>query len=164
MWDEREASVGMQDASVAYQRSAGHRTSFWGAFMRRRKVINERREKLEFEGVYPLMPSQYYDLIGHRTMLNGEKKLLFAVLEDAIRVYVLNMNGRTAGARRSFEEVCEWMNARSDGQDLFSFESLCETFGIQPDTLRQQLSMLRARDLPRRRVRSVGRRVPLAMG
>ncbi len=131
--------------------------------MRGHKNLRPRREKLEFEGVYPLMPTQYYELIGHRTMLDGEKKLLFAVLEDAIRVYVLNMSGRSAGARRDFKEVCDWLNAPSDG-DLFSFDNLCEVFGIQPAALRLQLSMLRASDLPRRRVRSVGRRVPLTMG
>jgi hypothetical protein len=118
---------------------------------------------VDFDGVYPLMPTQYYELIGRRTMLDGEKKLLFAVLEDAIRVYVLNVNARTASGRREFEEVCNWMNTRGN-QDLFAFDSLCEVFGIAPDALRQQLALLSASDLPRRRVRSVGRRVPLTMG
>lgn len=131
--------------------------------MRDRKIFRSRREKPEFEGVYPLMPSQYFDLIGRRTMLDGEKKLLFAVLEDAIRVYVLNMNTRSATGRREFEEVCNWVNTRGN-QDLFAFDALCEVFGIAPEALRQQLAVLSAADLPRRRVRSVGRRVPLTMG
>lgn len=121
-------------------------------------------KKREVECVHPLMPTQYYDLVGHRTMLDGEKKLLFAVLEDAIRVYVFTMHGRTARAQRDFQEVCEWINARGDGDEPFSFVNLCEVFSIQPDALRQDLSKLRASDLPRRRVRSVGRRVPLTMG
>ena len=131
--------------------------------MRERKTFRSRRERAEFDGVYPLMPTQYYDLIGRRSMLDGEKKLLFAVLEDAIRVYVLNINARTGSGRREFEEVCGWVNTRGN-QDLFTFDSLCGVFGIVPDALRQQLALLSASDLPRRRVRSVGRRVPLTMG
>lgn len=131
--------------------------------MRPRKSFRARRERTDFDGVDPLVPSQYYDLIGRRTMLDGEKKLLFAVLEDAIRVYVMNMSGKTATSRREFEEVCHWVNTRGN-QDLFTFDSLCSIFGISPDDLRRQLAMLRASDLPRRRVRSVGRRVPLTMG
>lgn len=131
--------------------------------MRERKTFRSRRERTDFDGVYPLMPTQYYELIGRRTMLDGEKKLLFAVLEDAIRVYVLNVNARTASGRREFEEVRNWVNTRG-GQDLFTFDSLCGVFGIAPDALRRQLALLSASDLPRRRVRSVGRRVPLTMG
>jgi hypothetical protein len=137
--------------------------TFGGSLMRERKSFRSRRERTDFEGVYPMMPSQYYDLIGRRTMLDGEKKLLFAVLEDAIRVYVLNMNARTSNARRDFDEVRNWVNTRGN-QDLFTFDALCGVFGIAPDALRQQLAVLSASDLPRRRVRSVGRRVPLTMG
>lgn len=118
------------------------------------KLLSAARKKREFECVHPLMPSQYYDLVGHRAMLDGEKKLLFAVLEDAIRVYVFTMHGRTARAQRDFQEVWEWINATGDGDDPFSFVNLCEVFGIQPDVLRQELSKLRASDLSRRRVQS----------
>ena len=122
-----------------------------------------RDSKSEIEGVYPLMPSQYFDLIARRNVLDGEKRLMFAVLEDAIRTYVMNINSVSANGRKELEAVREWINSRGD-QELFTFDNLCNVFSIDPDSLRTQLNQLSAADLPRRRIRSLGRRVPLSMG
>jgi hypothetical protein len=120
-----------------------------------------RRDRQEVDGVFPLMPQQYYDLIARRHLVDGERRLLFAVFEDAIRTYVSTMHAKSLSRRKEFEEVRDWMNI--DGEDgVFSFDSLCSLFHVDADLLRRQLATLRSTDLPRRRIGSIGRRVPIS--
>jgi hypothetical protein len=111
---------------------------------------------------YPMTPQQYYDAIGRRHALDAEPRLLFAVLEDAIRCYATGANSESTSHRHEFEEVRQWIEARGD-YDIFSFESICRVFDIDPDGLRRQLKTLQRSDLPRRQLRTVGRKTPLTV-
>lgn len=42
-----------------------------------------------------ILPVQFYELVGRRHVLEGEYKLMFAVLEDAIHTCFKNLNART---------------------------------------------------------------------
>ena len=53
----------------------------------------------------PMTPQQYYDMIARRGHHDGETRLLFAVLEDAIRCYAIAKNSPARSHRREFEEV-----------------------------------------------------------
>jgi hypothetical protein len=117
--------------------------------------------RTEVDGVFPLMPQQYYDLISRRRIIDGERRLMFAVFEDAIRSYVLCMSAKTSARRREFEEVRAWTELRGH-HSVFSFDSLCDLFEIDSKLLRHQLKTLRSSDLPRRRIGSIGRRVPMS--
>lgn len=120
-----------------------------------------RRDRQEVDGVFPLMPQQYYDLIARRHLVDGERRLLFAVFEDAIRTYVSTMHAKSLSRRKEFEEVRDWMSIK--GEDgVFSFDNLCSLFRVDADLLRNQLTTLRTTDLPRRRIGSIGRRVPIS--
>ena len=46
--------------------------------------------------------------------------------------------------RRELSEAIAWVNTRGD-HDLFSFDSICEVFEIEPETLRRQLNSMSAR-------------------
>jgi hypothetical protein len=118
-------------------------------------------QRAEVDGVFPLMPQQYYDLISRRRIIDGERRLMFAVFEDAIRSYVMCMSSKSQARRREFDEVKGWVQLRGN-HSVFSFDSLCELFEIDPDLLRHQLTTLRTSDLPRRRIGSIGRRVPMS--
>jgi hypothetical protein len=85
-----------------------------------------------------LLPQQYYDIIAGRSRPNGVRDLMAAVLEDAIRAYVTNLLGKTRAQRRRFQEVKAWLETRGD-KAPFSFETICETFDIDPDELRRRL-------------------------
>ena len=115
----------------------------------------------DLDAAYPMTPQQYYDLISRRHQHDGETRLLFAVLEDAIRCYALAMSGSTA-AQREFEEVREWVNSRGD-RYVFGFDSICRVFDIEPDRLRSQLNSMRIENFPRRRLRTIGRRTPMSV-
>jgi hypothetical protein len=97
-----------------------------------------------------LLPGQYYDMVRGPRRGDGPRDLMLAVLEDAIRTYLGNMAGRTTRQRRLFDEVKVWIDMRGD-RAPFSFETICETFDIEPDNLRRRLSSLPAEKFLRRR-------------
>jgi hypothetical protein len=126
-----------------------------------REQETPKSQRGEVDGVFPLMPQQYYDLISRRRIIDGERRLMFAVFEDAIRSYVMCMSAKSQSRRREFEEVKAWMELRGH-HSVFSFDSLCDLFEVDAELLRNQLTTLRTSDLPRRRIGSIGRRVPMS--
>ena len=59
-----------------------------------------------------LLPAQYNELRRRSHELQGELKLMFAVLEDAIHCYLHHMNAKTRQRKILFYEVREWMNSK----------------------------------------------------
>ncbi len=102
-----------------------------------------------------ILPQQYYDIVAGRRRGDGARDLMLAVLEDAIRAYVTNIMARTTRQRRLFDEVKAWIDTRGD-RAPFSFETICETFDIEPDDLRGRLSNLSPENF-RRRLRTPNR-------
>jgi hypothetical protein len=102
-----------------------------------------------------LLPEQYVDLVRRNHVIEGELKLLLAVLEDAIRCYLRNANAKDGERRREFVEVRTWfeagLRAGARHPDIFSFENLCEALGIEPRVLLARLRILTIGDLPSRR-------------
>jgi hypothetical protein len=96
-------------------------------------------ERLETPAV--MLPAQYYGAIAGPRHGDGARDLMLAVLEDGIRTYVINREGKTARQRRLFEEVKDWIDARGD-LSPFSFDTICEAFDIEPDALRRRMSSL----------------------
>ena len=86
---------------------------------------------------YPITPQQYYDLFRRTDPLDGERRLLLAVLEDAIRCYTLPACGTRRADQRALQEVKEWVNIRGD-RDLFSFDSICRALDLDPEHLRRR--------------------------
>ena len=125
-----------------------------------RPASSPERGRYEPDGVYPLLPKQYFQLVTGRKLPDGEKRLMLAVLEEAIRSYVLGMTAKSQTGQREFEEVRRWVETRGH-RGLFTFENLCEVFDIQPDQLRAQLTAMGKDDLPRRRIGSLGRQVSM---
>jgi hypothetical protein len=105
-----------------------------------------------------LVPVQFFDLTRRRSALDGETRLVFAVLEDAIRCYVKTVNSSRRCEREQFDEVNRWFHADAGIRSPFSFEYVCDVLGIEPAALRSRLGLLSADDLPTKQMRSVGRR------
>src|SRR6185437_13827108 len=88
----------------------------------------------------PLLPSQYFGaLVGRSANVyqDGEKRLMLAILEDAIRVY-LGVNCCTSNkssAARQKREAAHWIFI-DRSPSLFAFESLCDALGISADYVR----------------------------
>ena len=111
-----------------------------------------------------LLPVQYFDLTRRRSLLDGETRLVFAVLEDAVRCYVRNASSSRRADREQFHEVIRWFNANDGSRSPFSFEYVCDVLGIEAAPLRSRLSLLGPKDLPTKQMRSVGRRQVVRAG
>jgi hypothetical protein len=99
-----------------------------------------------------ILPSQYNDLVrGRPSALPGEHRLLWAVLEMAVRSYVANVSRSTVNQRREFAEVRSWFLAEPDPtQGLFAFRTICEFLDIDSGRLVRGLELISAGKLPKR--------------
>jgi len=78
-----------------------------------------------------LMQAEYLDDL-RRSQLDPEKRLMLAILQDAVACY-RRYSGTQPGKRRKlFVDVENWVNDRQN-DSLFSFTNVCETLGINPD-------------------------------
>jgi len=88
-----------------------------------------------FQGVV-ILPAQHGAMCRRKLPAEGERKLLFAVLEDAIRCYLTRRDGGQRCCRDpEFIEAAEWL-ASDDESSLFTFVRVCEALGINADRLR----------------------------
>ena len=85
-----------------------------------------------------LLSAQYFEQLRRKTLLEPERGLMLAILEDAINCYQDNLLARRSKARRLFTEAQEWVLEK--GSDwIFSFENICESLGFNPAYVRQGL-------------------------
>jgi hypothetical protein len=116
--------------------------------------------ELDQIGAYgDLLGQQYYDMVGSRRPPNGPRTLMFAVLEDGVRCYLANMQATRPRLRRLFEEAKTWIEDRK-AIGPFAFETLCNTFDIDAERLRNQLRTMSGRTLPRRLIGASQRSTP----
>ena len=86
-----------------------------------------------------LLPEQYLDTFRRKLYLEPEKKLMLAILEDAIACYQKNFFARDSKGKALFQEAEEWVD-EAGAANVFSFDSVCETLGLNPDYLRRGLT------------------------
>ena len=85
-----------------------------------------------------LLPAQYLDTMQRTTFLEPEKRLMLAVLDDAINCYRENLFSQRGKDRRLFDEAEEWI-LTPGGDRAFSFDNVCESLGLNPEYLRRGL-------------------------
>lgn len=86
-----------------------------------------------------LLPDQYLDTFRRKLHLEPEKKLMLAILEDAIACYQKYLFARDSKGKALFQEAQEWVE-ETGGTNVFSFDSVCETLGLNPDYLRRGMT------------------------
>ena len=87
-----------------------------------------------------LLPEQFFSLLG-RKPLQGEKRLLLAMLEDAVHCFQTYLLARKPHERRLFQEAEEWIDSR-DSQWFFSFENICHYLQKDPCSIREKVCKL----------------------
>ena len=100
-------------------------------------------------GPEALVPSQYYDSVGRQNHLNGEFRLVAALLLDAVRCYVRYAEARDREQRRLFYEAHHWFHGRNQ-RGLFAFETVCDVLGFEPGAVRKSLKLVSAARLKMR--------------
>ena len=97
-----------------------------------------------------LLSTHYFETLRRKTILEPEKRLMLAILEDAIHCFQDNLFTRNVRGRRLFEEAEEWI-VEADGDRVFSFENICEALGFNPAYVRQGLLRWMENKLPKHR-------------
>ncbi len=92
-----------------------------------------------------LLPEQFFSILG-RKPLQGEKRLLLAMLEDAVHCFQTYLLARKPHERRLFQEAQEWIES-TDTHWFFSFENICDILGIHPGRMREALQEWREKQL-----------------
>ena len=85
-----------------------------------------------------LLPSQFFDRVRRRSEHDGERRLMIAVLEDAVDVYRKQAGTRDPRGSQLFREAEEWIED-TDRSWLFSFQNICDVLDIDADYLRRGL-------------------------
>lgn len=69
--------------------------------------------------------------------LEGEKRLMLAVLERAVEDFRTYANVPTGRGRWLLQEVTDWFQSSETGP--FDFEGICQATGLDPDFIRKGL-------------------------
>jgi hypothetical protein len=107
-----------------------------------------------------LTPEQFYDERRDDSAMRPIKRLMLAVLEDALRCLQKHADAKSGARRMMYWEAEQWLCSER-GNALFSFTMVCETLGIEADYLRSGLLQWR-RMTPRGELgQRVARRSPV---
>ncbi len=93
-----------------------------------------------------LLPEQFGNL--GRRWTQPEHRLMLAVLEDAVHAYQTGCASDGGERRLHFRETAEWF-ASDDTEWPFSFVTICQHFGIEPEYVRAGLRRWRERHVAR---------------
>jgi hypothetical protein len=85
-----------------------------------------------------LLSAQYFDTLRRKTLLEPEKRLMLAILEDAINCFQDNLFSQRGKNKRLFDETEEWISSPG-GDWIFSFDNVCESLGFNPEYARRGL-------------------------
>ncbi len=83
-----------------------------------------------------LLPAQFYAAFRGGSAVRGEKRLMLAVLQDALDCYQKYAFAKDSHGRQLFADAAEWILCE-DGDWYFSFENIGETLDLNPTYLRQ---------------------------
>ena len=82
--------------------------------------------------------SETIERLSKKGIKEGEERLLFAILTNAIEDFQKHVATKDETGRKLFQEAEEWfLDQNSDS--LCSFSSICETLGLHPDYMRRGL-------------------------
>jgi hypothetical protein len=93
--------------------------------------------------------STQFETLRRKTLLEPEKRLMLAILEDAVTCFQEKLMAQRGKNRRLFEEAEDWI-VEVGGDGLFSFDTICETLGINPEYVRRGLLRWKDKRLPKR--------------
>ena len=85
-----------------------------------------------------LLPGQFFSFFRKEAGFDRERRLMLAVLEDAIDCYQKYANTSDLRGRQLFAESQDWIMS-PDKRWLFSFENICQIVDMNPDYIRQGL-------------------------
>jgi hypothetical protein len=88
-----------------------------------------------------VMPSQLFPEFPGEGCMQAEKRLLLAVLQDAIDIVLKHAAAENARERRLFEETIAWIRS-DETRAPFDFLNVCDALDLSPSCLRRGLDRL----------------------
>jgi hypothetical protein len=85
-----------------------------------------------------LMGDEWGATFRRRGAMSSEKRLMLAVLKNALQSYQKYALAENAHESQLFDEVAEWIDC-DYSEWFFSFQSICENLEINPVYLRRRL-------------------------
>jgi hypothetical protein len=85
-----------------------------------------------------VVPAQFFDLTPGRHVPTGVRRLMVAILDDAICVCRKYRNATGRDKRRLYHRARRWIES-DDRSWVFSFLRITEALGIEPDVLKRGL-------------------------
>ena len=82
-----------------------------------------------------MLPTQFFGALRKKSLIDGEQRLMVAVLEDAVRCFQKQVNAVDPKARQLYLDAEEWITS-TDHTWFFSFVNVCHTLGLDPDWMR----------------------------
>jgi len=96
-----------------------------------------------------LLPDQYLDTFRRKLHLEPEKKLMLAILEDAIACFQKYIFAQDGKGKALFRESEGWIMEEA-GEGIFAFDSVCEGLGLHPSYVRRGMAAWKDRTLAQR--------------
>jgi hypothetical protein len=93
-----------------------------------------------------ILPSQFTEQTGAKQSDRGEKRLMLAVLEEAVATFQRNVDAKTRHGQRVFSEAEDWIRSESTVWP-FAFENICHALEIEPEFLRRGLEAWKTKQL-----------------
>src|SRR5262245_47856517 len=84
------------------------------------------------------LPLQFYGAGGLSRKLEGEKRLMIAILKDAVECLEKYRAARSGIGRVQYQNAIEWVEDTGT-EWLFSFTNICDLLGFDPHYLREVL-------------------------
>jgi len=85
-----------------------------------------------------LLASQFFGALRRKPAMDGERRLMIAVLEDAVHCFRKQVHATDPKARQLFRDAEQWITS-TDQSWFFSFVNVCDTLDLNPDWLREGL-------------------------
>ena len=106
-----------------------------------------------------LLPDQYLDTFRRKAPLEPDRKLMLAVLEDAIACFQKYLFARDGKGRTMFRDAEDWI--LEEGSDwLFCFENICDVLRMNPSYVRQGLLRWKEKQIAERPTAKIYRLTP----
>ena len=86
-----------------------------------------------------ILPEQFSERASLKPSDRGEKRLMLAVLEEAVATFQRHVGAKTRHGQRVFQESEDWILSEDESWP-FAFENICHALEIEPEFLRRGLA------------------------
>ena len=86
-----------------------------------------------------ILPEQFYTMFKKSPYREPERRLMVAILEDAVSCLSTDLSECNFRQRRQYEEAKDWITTDEEDEWIFSFRNICEFLGMDPSYLRRGL-------------------------